>query len=210
VVSALQTLRRGGRGAVPVRITSLGAQAVSRPWIEPVRSESQLRRSVTEATARIQEIIDAAERVAEEIRADAEAEASRYLDERKRDADRLAEEQARRLSELSDLLAERARYVREQVEALTDALERTVANIRAGTTPPAAAETEPPVAGEEREAPPQTSVRDSGGVEEPLLRATQMAVGGSERGEIERTLRREFGVEEPNAIVDRILGPPGG
>ena len=172
-----------------------------------MRSESELRRSVSEATARIQEIIDAAERVAEEIRAEAEAEADRYLAERRRDADRLVEERARSLEELSGLLTERARYVQEQVGALAGALERTVASLRPGASPPSP-EPRPP-AGEVESAEP-LHTRAGGGAEEPLLRATQMAVEGTERAEIERTLRREFGVDEPNAIVDRILGPSSG
>jgi hypothetical protein len=36
-----------------------------------------------------------------------------------------------------------------------------------------------------------------------------MAVAGSERAEIERTLQRDFGVDEPGAIVDQILGRLG-
>ena len=171
-----------------------------------MRSESELRRSVSEATARIQEIVDAAERVAEEIRAEAEAEADRYLAERRRDADRVVEERARQLEELSGLLTERARYVQEQVAALAGALARTVASLRAETGAPAS-EPGPPLAeGEPAEPHPG---RASGGSEEPLLRATQMAVEGTERAEIERTLRREFGVDEPGAFVDRILGPSG-
>jgi hypothetical protein len=43
--------------------------------------------------------------------------------------------------------------------------------------------------------------------EEALLRATQMAVAGNDRAEIERTLAAEFGVESPGTIVDEILGP---
>lgn len=43
--------------------------------------------------------------------------------------------------------------------------------------------------------------------EEALLRATQMAVGGSSREEIERTLSDEFGLEDASPVVDDILGP---
>lgn len=42
--------------------------------------------------------------------------------------------------------------------------------------------------------------------ESALIRATQLAVRGTERGEIERTLRDEFGVSEPSEIVNEILG----
>lgn len=39
------------------------------------------------------------------------------------------------------------------------------------------------------------------------LLATQMAVGGSSRSEIENRLRNEFGIEDATAILDGILGP---
>jgi hypothetical protein len=173
-----------------------------------VTGGSELRRSVSEVTARIEEIIDAAERVAESIRAEAEAEATRYVAEREREADRMAEERARELGELAEVLAERARYVSEQVEGLAQALERTVASIR-GSGMPSGSPEAGLTGGEQPEPPSAHSPRSGGGAEEPLLRATQMAVAGSERTEIERMLRREFGVEEPNLIVDQILGRSG-
>lgn len=52
-------------------------------------SSPGLDRSVSEAAERIEAIIDAATRVASEIRADGEAEADRYLEEAERKADRL-------------------------------------------------------------------------------------------------------------------------
>lgn len=191
--------------------------------MEPVTGESELRRSVSEATARIEEIIDTAERVAEGIRAEAEAEARRHVAEREREVDRMAEERARELGELAGLLTERARYVFEQVQGLASALERTAAAIRAGGVPAASAE-EAPEGGADQPPPPDerpdtaeahpqparpASPPQRGGPDEPLLRAIQMAVAGSERAEIERTLRRDFGVDEPGAMVDQILGRLG-
>lgn len=46
------------------------------------------------------------------------------------------------------------------------------------------------------------------GPEEVVLRATQMAVAGSSRSEIESTLRDEFGIDEPAPVVNEILGSP--
>lgn len=40
-----------------------------------------------------------------------------------------------------------------------------------------------------------------------LLRAAQLAVGGSDRAEIERVLADEFGVAAPDEIIDELLGP---
>jgi hypothetical protein len=45
--------------------------------------------------------------------------------------------------------------------------------------------------------------------EEALLRATQMAVAGNDRAEIERTLEAEFGITDPHFITDELLGPTG-
>ena len=41
--------------------------------------------------------------------------------------------------------------------------------------------------------------------EQAVLRATQMAVAGTERTEIERMLRVEFGIDDPAAVVDEML-----
>jgi hypothetical protein len=54
-----------------------------------------LRRSVTKATERIHEIIDAAERAALAIRSDAEADAEAYLAERTREIDEIIESRRR-------------------------------------------------------------------------------------------------------------------
>jgi hypothetical protein len=43
--------------------------------------------------------------------------------------------------------------------------------------------------------------------EEAMLRATQMAVAGSSREEIETVLRNEYRMRAPGPIVDEILGP---
>jgi len=171
--------------------------------LEPVRGESQLGQAVSRATARIHEIIDDAERISEGLRAEAEAEADRYLADRKREADRAGEELARRLNELGRVLRERARYVSEQVEGLAAALDRVVAEIRAGT----GGESEDLTVGARDEPQPQqplTGGRNAG--DEVLLRAVQLAVSGSDREEIESALTREFGLDQPDAIVDKVLG----
>lgn len=45
------------------------------------------------------------------------------------------------------------------------------------------------------------------GRENALLRAAQMAVGGSSRDEIERALASELTISDPRPIVDELLGP---
>jgi hypothetical protein len=61
-----------------------------------------------------------------------------------------------------------------------------------------------PSAPDPGEAPPA-----SRGRENALLRAAQMAVGGSSREEIESALRTELAVSDPGPIVDELLGPRG-
>src|SRR2546427_454345 len=114
----------------------------------------------------MQGIIDAAERAATEIRADARSEADTYLQERRREAER--EEPVRRttISAAPDLGA--AASSAEPETATAQATERKVP-------------------------------------EEALLRATQMAIAGSQRAEIERVLEAEFHVVESSAVVDEIL-----
>lgn len=208
-------------------------------------------RAVGDAAARIQEIIDTAERVAGEIRGDAELEAERYLESERARASGLHEAHAGLLIELADEMTNQAEAVRAQIEASVDALHAAAARIReaASERPPAPADLgsaaqpapvgeeavssvveEPefaePVASEAEDTPtpePQTALveepsepappapeagsADSGSEEAALLRATQMAVAGSERSEIATTLRDEMGIEDPNPILDEILGP---
>ena len=173
--------------------------------MESVSHKSELARTLAQATARINDIIDAAESVAESIQADAEAEAERYLEDCKREADRTADERARRLSELSDLLVERARYVSEQVDTLAAAVDRMVAEMRATSTggDPAEVREWPRDRGQQGPSSPE---KGASGTDEVLLRAVQMAIEGSDRAEIEHTLTSEFGVQEPRAIVDQVLG----
>ena len=87
-------------------------------------ASSELRRSVGQATERIHEIIDAAERVAVEIRSDAEAEAERYLEERRREADRLAGERTAALDQLTKTLANSAERFKHQAEQMLADLDR--------------------------------------------------------------------------------------
>ncbi len=66
--------------------------------------------------------------------------------------------------------------------------------------PPAPAPNERPTSAPEPE-PEAAGVPDEG-----LVEATQMALAGKPRTEIEATLRRSYGVDDPAPIVDRILG----
>jgi hypothetical protein len=97
-----------------------------------VDPSSELRRSMGQATERIHEIIDAAERVAAEIRADAETEARSYLAERKREAELLAKDRTQALDQLTKTLADSAEGFKHQAERMLADLDRAIVEARAG------------------------------------------------------------------------------
>jgi len=156
-----------------------------------VSGTSELGRSITQATSRIHEIIDAAEQLAEEIRREAEAEAARYLEERRREADRMTEERRAELGKLTESAAEQVARLRTEADSVAQTIDamRWVA--------------------EKRENAQSAEPAREPAREEPLLRATQLAVEGARREEIEDALRREFELTEPRAVVDQVLGPGG-
>ncbi|HKG36131.1 MAG TPA: hypothetical protein VKA89_06810 [Solirubrobacterales bacterium] len=196
---------------------------------------SPLRPSVAGAAERIQIIVEAAERAAAGVIEDAEVQARHYLEESSARADSLADERTRALSEITDSLLEQANEVKRQSDRLIAALDEAKARLeeqirsRGGALP--GQEPNPPAPGphvervesgslqdvppaEEREAPHLKPVevlgdgaQSSVGTPGARLLATQMAVAGSSRGEIERRLRAEFGIDRPEEMLDSILGP---
>lgn len=152
------------------------------------------------AAERLAVIVDAAERAALNVIDDAEKEAQRYLQEAQARADRMV---AEKLREAAD------RVEQQGIEA-TEPLLRPV---RPEPAPPPRAP-EPPPAKEPPavEAPPppveERPTSQSGSAAARLL-ATQMAVSGSSRTEIEMRLRSGFQIEDTNEILDAILGPEG-
>jgi hypothetical protein len=124
-----------------------------------------------------------AERLAAIVEA-AERAASKVIDD--------AEEEAQR--QLTDAGARADRIVAERLRALADELD-----------PPAAGHPEPHLKPVEL-APEPAPGRRSGSSGARLL-ATQMAVSGSSREEIEERLRSGFEIEDTSEILDAILGP---
>lgn len=171
-------------------------------------------RSVSEAAGRIEAIIDAAERVASEIRGEARAEAERYREEAERKTDRLAMKRIGLISELTESLTERAEQVQRQSDELVRALEdamRAVAAIVGDSRLGARAEEVPehapedvPLTGAGKAARPPIDAAPPPAV---TLRAARMAVTGSDREEIGAALADEFGILDPVPLLDRILGP---
>jgi hypothetical protein len=110
----------------------------------PGADRSDVTRFVTETTGRIQEIIDAAERVAAQIRAEAEADAQSYLEQQRRAADHVVSERVEDLAALADDLSQQASDLRSQSGQIVSALERAAARLRAALPVPSAGSTEAP------------------------------------------------------------------
>jgi cell division septum initiation protein DivIVA len=170
------------------------------------RKQRELRASPAE---RLEAIVEAAERAAESVIDDAEAQARQYLAQARAEADRLAEGRMGELSDLIDLLLGQAVSLRREAERLQETLE----DAREQIEPESEAESEPPrlraITHEEPvpepPLPPAEEKRtDASGAR---LLATQMAVSGSSREEIDRRLRNGFEIEDTSAILDAILGP---
>jgi cell division septum initiation protein DivIVA len=137
----------------------------------------------SKVTERLASIVDAAERTALSVIDDAEKEAKLYLEEARARADRM--------------VAERLREEADRIEGQgTAAADGEAPRLRAVDSPP------PPqgVAGARSPAP-------NGGSAAARLLATQMAVSGSSRREIEARLRDGFEIEDTSEILDAILGP---
>lgn len=191
---------------------------------EPDPHTSPLKRAVLDATARVQQIIDVAEEAAKEVRTEAERDAERIVADAQTKSDALVASRVAELGQRLVPLVRRLEGVQADVSMLSAEIDALLQHAR-DTAPPVAPDEEP-AAGFERRGPfdqingapqPPHQADDEHGEAEPeeptdigasraFLRATQMAVAGSERDEIEQTLRTEFGVDEPAQIVDRALG----
>jgi len=137
--------------------------------------------SAAVAAARLAEIVKAAEQAASRVIDEAEEEAQRHLDEARERADRIVAERLRELADQLDPPAgggkRGARHL-EPVESLP----------------------EPPG----RDAEPGADGRSSAAAR---LLATQMAVSGAGRDEIEASLRKGFDIDDASEILEAVLGP---
>lgn len=133
--------------------------------------------SAADAARRLATIVDAAERAAASVIDEAEREAEQHLEEARSRADRIV---AARLRELADELDAPAPGARPEPPRLR------------------------PVEGTGGDDGP--AQRRSGSAGARLL-ATQMAVSGARREEIEARLRSGFEIEDTAEILDAILGP---
>ena len=169
------------------------------------RGGTSIREAVGAAGERIQEIIDAAERLADDVRREAETEAQRYLAERRREADRLIAERTQRLEAALAALRERFARIDAEGQRIIAELERVIGPAgeagEGGEEPGGAG-----VADDQPRDPPPASHPAAGALREAaLIRATQMAVGGSSRAEIDAAFRRELGLADPGPLLDEVF-----
>lgn len=202
-----------------------------------------LRSSISDAAERIDEVVQAAERVAVELQEDARREAEQYLQERREDADRLVAERAGALSELSHSLVSQVEELSEQSRALAGRVDEIAEEFRsvleegfeapqpgpAQIAIPGDGPIQEPVPAAEPafDADPEPALESEGEIlsedldeedaepesrapEEALLRATQMAISGRSRAEIGEQLRSEFDLDDPEPLLDQVLGPDRG
>jgi hypothetical protein len=182
---------------------------------DPSTEQQQKLRAAT--AERLEAIVEAAERAAESVIDDAEAQARRYLSQARAESEQAAQGRTAELADLVDSLLGQAVALRQEAERLQASLEAAQAQLGGAPAAPAPAdeavvEAAPPekprlraVDGAPKpESPADQSRADATGAR---LLATQMAVSGSSREEIEGRLRTRFQIEDTNAILDAILGP---
>lgn len=194
-------------------------------------NDERMRRERLEATTaeRLAEIVAAAERAANRVIDDAEQEARRQIEEASARAEEMVAERIAKLSADVDSLVAQANEIRVQSQELLVSLSRLRSELELDPV----VEVDPPpepsadggvgygpkvvarashlsVAGPPVEPPPPTPLRDSReGPAGARLLATQMAISGSSREEIAERLRNGFEIDDPEAILDAILGPEG-
>jgi hypothetical protein len=165
----------------------------------------------------VESVIEAAERAAAKIRADAEADARRYLADYKKHIDNLAEERAK----ATDALVEQARKAKDQYDRLVgtvDSALRSSPDVGNGSRPGLEAEPEgePSRAGRRGRTPdaPEAPARDrgttAGGFKprpqnaEANALAAQMIAAGSDRRSVAKRLRDELGIDDTDAVLDKL------
>jgi cell division septum initiation protein DivIVA len=145
------------------------------------RPERRPPTSTADAAARLAEIVEAAEQAASKAIDDAEREAQRLIEEARERADGIVAERLRELADRLDPVA-----VSEN---------------------PRGRHLEPVESPEELDEPDGPGPKRRSGSAGARLLATQMAVSGADREEIEARLRSGFEIDDTSEILDAILGP---
>lgn len=146
---------------------------------EKSHSDGRPPSSAADAAKRLATIVDAAERAAASVIDDAERQAQEHLEEARERADRM---------------------VAERLRELADELDPPAPGRLTGHLKPVEV-----VDPDDEDGVPAVP-RRSGSAGARLL-ATQMAVSGADREEIEARLRSGFDIEDTSEILDAILGP---
>lgn len=188
------------------------------------------RREIEDSTAaRLAEIVAAAEKAAQQVIDEAEEEARSRIVDAREEADRIVADRLAGLAELTDEIAAQADALRRQSEALQRALAEAKAELGGAESLGDPAPTGRRAADLDLDSDPEPDGRKNAGpaltvvgaadAEKPgagsqdgspagaRLLATQMAVSGSSRKEIEDRLRNGFAIKDTGAILDAILGP---
>jgi cell division septum initiation protein DivIVA len=180
------------------------------------KKQKELRATTAE---RLEAIVEAAERAAEGVIDDAEAQARRYLTQARTEADRITDRRMEDLSHMIGVLLDQADSVQREAERMQTLLEEAKFRIEPeqpdGGKEPASGRRESDLPQEaprlravaqSEESPPDSEAKPADAAGARLL-ATQMAVSGSSREEIEQRLRNRFEIEDTTPILDAILGP---
>ncbi|MBA3865151.1 MAG: hypothetical protein H0X42_02195 [Solirubrobacterales bacterium] len=185
------------------------------------RKDRSLQRDALEAetSQRLAQIVAAAELSAKQVIDDAEAEGRRFLGRAEAEADRIVAERLALLVAAAEALAARVEAIGRESEQLLEQLKAIRVGLGEGASlDPGAVEPErgarphlsavAPVEAASEEAATQSG--SEGEDRTPAgarLLATQMAVLGSSREEIDARLKKGFEIEDTGAIMDAILGP---
>ncbi|HET7417311.1 MAG TPA: hypothetical protein VFJ61_06780 [Solirubrobacterales bacterium] len=185
--------------------------SIGRRRDQSTEQQQKLRAATAE---RLEAIVEAAERAAEGVINDAEAQARLYLAQARAESEQAANGRVAELGDLVDSLLDQAVSLRQEAERLQATLEEAQSRLGGGgvadngNVAPSPEPQKPrlrAIDAEERPAPlPERNRSDATGAR---LLATQMAVSGSSREEIESRLRERFQIEDTNAILHAILGP---
>ena len=205
----------GGEGATEGNDPD-GVQLPSGEWTTVVSQgpSPAVQATMDQMTNQLQTVIDAAERAAQVIRHDAEEQARRHLAEAQAKADQMTAERVRLIAALTDDLVRHAGTVREKSEEMVGALEEAIAEVTRKLDEPVELLAAPPPASAEQSGPATgpggwaLHGGDSAAVpQDALLEATRLAVTGKDRAAIAAVLRTNYGIEDPDPVVDRVLGP---
>jgi cell division septum initiation protein DivIVA len=166
----------------------------------------------TSTAERIGAIVEAAERAAVAVIDDAEKQAQRHLEEAQAEAEQVVAEQLAELSVLTDSVLSQAESIKGECEGLVARLEEAKRRLADGEGLEEGDQASPLARSSHLSAvePVEEGDEAAPGNGTPAgarLLATQMAVSGSSRAEIEARLRNGFEIEDTAPILDAILGP---